>query len=58
MDRIKIGELNASFRFYQGGHLHVTFPALPLVMMDEGCNSTRAAGKMIEFSGIFMGELD
>ncbi|KAH7069483.1 hypothetical protein FB567DRAFT_598792 [Paraphoma chrysanthemicola] len=44
--------------FLQGGHLHVIFPAVPLVQADPSCNAIGAVGKEIEFSGALMGSVD
>jgi hypothetical protein len=56
VDHIHGGEFNVSFKFYQGGHLYVSFPALPLIVMDDGCDFTLAASKVVEFAGVYMGE--
>jgi len=57
-DRMKGGEVNASVTFYQGGHLHITLPALPLIMTDYGYDRMRATGKVLEFSGVLMGDVE
>jgi hypothetical protein len=58
VDHVHSGEFIVSFKFYQGGHLLVSFPALPLITMDDDCDFTLAASKVIEFAGVYMGEVE